>query len=193
MLQNDVYGTVIEWESEYRVGILKSEHAKNEFNLKVSTFDSDSLLVEWAESPYLTKVTAYQILRKSMNTDYVLIAQQSSQHTSFLDRNLPEGYYGYKIIPIIDTNPDKITKHGISRTSNLFVEYIRGQEILAKEKMRGICGKCYSPPFEEINNVISYEYTRYERNDKIFQDKIAREVLKANDLFQNLYNITINH
>jgi hypothetical protein len=60
------------------------------------------LKIEWEKAPYLTKVIGYKVMRKTLDTDYKLIVEQNNKQTSFLDKNLPSGYYGYKVILIID-------------------------------------------------------------------------------------------
>ncbi|HXG14566.1 MAG TPA: fibronectin type III domain-containing protein [Candidatus Nitrosotenuis sp.] len=153
-IQNQAYGGMTEWKSEYIVGILENE-PYDVINHKVSTYDKNSLKIEWEKSPYLTKVIGYKVMRKTLDTDYKLIVEQNNKQTSFLDKNLPPGYYGYKVIPIIDKKIDQTTKHGITRTNNMFKVYLKGQELLAKEQLRLMCSDCFSIPFEEINRMFS--------------------------------------
>lgn len=102
--QTEAYGEVLEWKSEYDIGILNPEPSEFGLDLKVTTNDKTSLMVSWEKSSLLTKVSGYKLMRKTMNSDYKEIAQFNQKQTSYLDSSLPADYYGYKIIPIIDNN-----------------------------------------------------------------------------------------
>jgi len=80
-------------------------------------------------------ITGYKILRKEMNSSYrVIIDDTNSKNLAYFDMNLPDGYYAYKVIPIIEKEESyKITMHGIDRESDLFEIYKKYQEILAKQ------------------------------------------------------------
>ncbi len=150
----------VSWKSDYRIGILNFE-SNSTFSVKVSTFSKNSLLLEWQEPdvPKDQKIIGYEILRKDLNSDYHSIVENTnSKNISYIDKNLDEGYYAYKIIPILQQiEHDKITMHGIDRHHSLFPIYLKFQQQLAEYTLKQTCHECFDDPFEEIDNIFRYE------------------------------------
>ncbi len=181
----------VEWKSEYRVGIL-NEKSESVIPVKVTTFSKDALKIQW-ESPDIQKnemITGYKILRKEMNSSYrVIIDDTHSKNLLYLDKNIPDGYYAYKVIPIIEKEEsDKITMHGIDRESNLFEIYKKGQELLAKQIWDSV--KIQS----ELPDSFAFEFKEVSRmNNPIFQSAVLDEVLKAKQIFIEKFDVKSNH
>lgn len=181
----------LEWKSDYRVGIL-NQNSDSLLPVKVSTFSRDALKLEW-DSPEIQKneiITGYKILRKDMNSSYrIIVDNANSKDSSYIDKNLADGYYSYKVIPIIEKQKsDKITMHGIQRMSNIFDIYKKGQELLAKNEWNG----------EEIQSQVpdskSIEYKGLNRiNNPVFQGILNDEILKSQQLFEKLFDVRTNH
>ena len=181
----------VEWKSEYRVGIL-NEKSESIIPVKVTTFSKDALKIQW-DSPEIQKnemITGYKILRKEMNSSYrVIIDNINSKNLVYLDKNIPDGYYAYKVIPIIEKQESyKITMHGIDRESNLFEIYKKGQELLAKQIWDSV--KIQS----ELPDSFAFEFKEVSRmNNPIFQSAILDEVLKAKQIFIEKFDVKSNH
>ena len=181
----------VEWKSDYRVGIL-NEKSESSIPIKVTTFSKDALKIQW-ESPEIQKneiITGYKILRKEMNSSYqVIIDDTNSKKLVYYDKNLPDGYYAYKVIPIIEKEKsDKITMHGIQRWSNLFSIYMKGQEILAKQvwdsaEIQSELPDSYAIEFKGVNKM----------NNPVFQGALMDEVLKAKQIFIERFDVKSNH
>ena len=171
----------VEWKSDYRVGILNQD-SDSPIPVKVTTFSKDALKIQW-ESPEIQKneiITGYKILRKEMNSSYqVIIDDTNSKNLVYLDKNLPDGYYAYKVIPIIEKEEsDKITMHGIERWSNLFNIYMKGQELLAKQVWNS------AEIQSELPDSYAIEFKGVSRmSNPIFQSAIIDEALKAKQIF----------
>jgi len=148
---NDAYSETMQWESEFTAGILKIEPSEFGLDLQVSTFDKNAIKLEWQEPDTDKKIVGYQILRKTLDTEYIThIQNTNSLDTSFVDENLQKGYYGYKIIPVTQKHdPQIISMHGIDRNHSLFATYMKGQELLALDLMEKICPKCLDDSFTE--------------------------------------------
>ncbi len=181
----------VEWKSEYRVGIL-NEKSESVIPVKVTTFSKDALKIQW-ESPEIQKneiITGYKILRKEMNSSYQVITDETnSKNLVYYDKNLPDGYYSYKVIPIIEKEEsDKITMHGINRWSNLFSIYMKGQELLAKQVWDSAEIQSELPD----SNAIEFKGVSRMSNP-IFQSAIIDEVLKAKQIFIEKFDVKSNH
>ena len=151
---DDAYSETMRWESEFTAGILKTEPSEFGLDLKVSTFDKNAIKLEWQESNIDKKIVGYQILRKTLDTEYIThIENTNSLEASFVDENLQKGYYGYKIIPVTQ-KPDLqiIPMHGIDRNHSLFDAYLKGQQLLAEALLQKNCPACFQEPFSEIYN-----------------------------------------
>ncbi len=181
----------VEWKSDYRVGIL-NQNSDSLIPVKVTTFSKDALKIDW-ETPEIQKnemITGYKILRKDSNSNYLAIIENTnSKDLRHIDKNLPDGYYTYKVIPIIERQkPDKITMHGIERLSNLFETYKKGQELLAKEVWDGEKIQSQLPDSKSIH------FKGIDRmNSPVFQGIIIDEAFKARQLFEKLFDVKINH
>ncbi len=153
---NDVYSETMQWESEFTAGILKTEPSEFGIDLKVSTFDKNAIKLEWQEPDTDKKIVGYQILRKTLDTEYNPHTENTnSLETSFVDENLQKGFYGYKVLPILvkqDLQP--ITMHGIDRNHSLFDAYLMGQQLLAEFLLQKNCPACFEEPFSEITRQI---------------------------------------
>lgn len=187
----------ISWKSEYLVGILDSENDKS-FPVTVTTFSKDSLKLDW-EKPEIEKnqkINSYEILRKDLNSNYDKIAEITNpKQLSYIDMNLNEGYYGYKIIPVLlKTDSDKITMHGINREHSFFPIYIQGQQLVAQYLLKQNCLKCFDESFEEIDDIFQYEFSENNKrtNDK-YQQNLDSESLRTKTLFDFLFKIRNNH
>ena len=185
----------ISWKSDYLVGILDSEESV--IPIKVITFSKNSLQLKW-QKPEIKhqEIIGYEILRKGPNSDYQLILETSNpKNTSYVDRNLSEGYYGYKIIPILQKiESNKITAHGINRNNDLFSSYARGQELLAQYTLKQNCIRCSDESFEEIDNIFAYEFPKDDkRTGQDFQSHINSEMSKAAESFHTLFDVRHNY
>jgi len=131
----------LQWNSDYTVGILKNESSEFGLGLQVTTYDKNSLKILWQ----------YTILRKTIERDYNTIFENTnSLETTYVDRNMEKGYYGYKVIPILEEKEsENISMHGIHRNHSLFATYMKGQELLAQDLMEQICPKCLDESFTE--------------------------------------------
>ncbi len=148
---DDAYSETMQWESEFTAGILKTEPSEYGIDLKVSTFDKNSIKLEWQEHNTDKKIIGYQILRKTLDAEYItLIENTNSLETSFVDENLQKGYYGYQVIPITQKpDPQIISMHGIDRNHSLFDAYLIGQQLLAEFLLQKNCPACFEEPFSE--------------------------------------------
>ncbi len=181
----------VEWKSDYRVGIL-NDKSDSVMPVKVTTFSKDALKIQW-ESLEIQKneiITGYKILRKEMNSSYQVITDETnSKNLVYYDKKLPDGYYAYKIIPIIEKEEsDKITMHGIDRWSNLFNIYMKGQELLAKQvwdsaEIQSELPDSYAIEFKEVSR----------RSNPVFQGAILDEILKARQIFIEKFDVKSNH
>ncbi len=153
---DDAYSETMQWESEFTAGILKTEPSEFGIDLKVSTFDKNAIKLEWQEPDTDKKIVGYQILRKTLNTEYIThIENTNSLDTSFVDENLQKGYYGYKVIPVTQKHvPQIISMHGIDRNHSLFDAYMKGQQLLAEALLQKNCPACFEEPFSEITRHI---------------------------------------
>jgi len=152
----DVYSETIQWESEFTAGILKTEPSEFGIDLRVSTFDKNAIKLEWQEPDTDKKIVGYQILRKTLDTEYIKhIENTNSLDTSFVDENLQKGFYGYKVIPIAQKpDPQIISMHGIDRNHSLFDAYLLGQQLLAEVLLQKNCPACFEEPFSEISRQV---------------------------------------
>ena len=152
----DVYSETMQWESEFTAGILKTEPSEFGIDLKVSTFDKNAIKLEWQEPDTDKKIVGYQILRKTLDSEYIThIENTNSLDTSFVDENLQKGFYGYKVIPVTQKpDPQIISMHGIVRNHSLFDAYLKGQQLLAEALLQKNCPSCFEEPFSEITRHI---------------------------------------
>lgn len=152
----NAYSEIMQWESEFTVGILKTEPSEYGIDLKVLTFDKNSIKLEWQEPNINKKIMGYQILRKTLDTEYTIyIENTNSLDTNFVDENLLKGYYGYKVIPVTQKHePQIISMHGIDRNHSLFDVYMIGQQLLAKAILQINCPACFEDPFSEVTRYI---------------------------------------
>ncbi len=150
----DAYSETMQWESEFTAGILKTEPSEFGIDLKVSTFEKNAIKLEWQEPDIDKKIVGYQILRKTLDAEYItLIENTYSLETSFVDENLQKGFYGYKVIPIIQKHEQQIiSMHGIDRNHSLFPAYLKGQELLAHALLEQNCPSCIDEPFGGFNS-----------------------------------------
>jgi len=153
---DDTYSETMQWESEFTAGILKTEPSEFGLDLRVSTFDKNAIKLEWQEPNTGKKIIGYQILRKTMDTEYIThIENTNSSDTSFVDENLQKGFYGYKVIPVSQKpDPQIISMHGIDRNHSLFDAYLKGQQLLAEALLQKNCPACFEEPFSEITRHI---------------------------------------
>ena len=153
---NDAYSETMQWESEFTAGILKIEPSEFGLDLQVSTFDKNAIKLEWQEPDTDKKIVGYQILRKTLGTEYnTYIENTHSLETYFIDKNLQKGYYGYKVIPVTkNPDPQIISMHGIDRNHSLFDAYLKGQQLLAEVLLQKNCPACFEEPFSEISKQI---------------------------------------
>jgi len=153
---DDAYSETMQWESDFTAGILKTESSEFGIDLRVSTFSKNAIKLEWQEPDTDKKIVGYQILRKTLNTEYIKhIKNTNSLETSFVDENLQKGFYGYKVIPVTQKHdPQIITMHGIERNHSLFDAYLKGQQLLAEALLQKNCPSCFEEPFGEISKQI---------------------------------------
>lgn len=187
----------ISWKSEYKVGILNYDD-ESEIPLRVSTFATDSLKIEWqTQSISSNKVlVGYEIQRRTIDGKFTTIIQNyDPKMTSYLDKNLEKGYYAYNVIPSIENQKaDEISMHGIDRKNNLFSIYIRGQELLAENTLKQNCIKCFDEEFDDLDNTFRYEFSEItKRHNSEFQDKRSFEITKAKSFFEKIFEIKTNH
>ena len=147
----DVYSETMQWESEFTVGILKTESFEYGIGLQVSTYTKNAIKLEWQEPDTVKKIIGYEILRKTLDTEYIThIENTNSLDTSFVDENLEKGYYGYQVIPITQKHvPQIISMHGIDRNHSLFDAYLMGQQLLAEFMLQKNCPSCFEEHFSE--------------------------------------------
>lgn len=187
----------LSWKSEYFVGILDSKTDEH-IPVMVTTFSKDSLKLDWGK-PEITKnqkIISYEVLRKDLNSDYYKIAEITNlKQSSYIDMNLNEGYYGYKIIPVLmKTDSDKITMHGINREHNFFPTYVKGQQLVAQNLLKQNCLKCFDDSFEEIDDIFRYEFSEYtKRTNDEYQQNLDSESLRTENLFTFLFKIRNNY
>jgi len=150
----DVYSATTRWSSDFTAGILTTEPSEFGINLQVSTFDKNALKLDWQEPDTNDKIVGYQILRKTLNTEYIThVENTNSLELFYVDSNLQKGFYGYKVIPIIEKQESQIIPmHGIDRNHSLFPAYLKGQELLAQALLEQNCPLCFEKPFGEIYN-----------------------------------------
>jgi len=153
---DDAYSETMQWESEFTAGILKTEPSEFGIDLRVSTFDKNAIKLDWQEPDTDKKIVGYQILRKTLDTEYIThIENTNSSDTSFVDENLQKGFYGYEVIPIlVKQDLQIITMHGIDRNHSLFDAYLKGQQLLAEALLQKNCPACFEEPFSEITRHI---------------------------------------
>ncbi|MFN3654841.1 MAG: hypothetical protein ACK4TO_05890 [Candidatus Nitrosotenuis sp.] len=64
--------------------------------------------------------------------------------------------------------------------------YKTSQQLIAKEKLRNVCKRCFDEPFDEITTIFSYEFP--ERIAKLDNPKIQRtmqfEALRAQNFYK---------
>jgi len=187
----------LSWKSEYFVGILDSE-IDELIPVYVSTFSEDSLKLDW-EKPEVVKdkkIIGFEIFRKDLNSDYYKIEEiTNSKKTSYMDMSLSEGYYGYKITPILQKiDSDKITMHGIDRSHDFFPTYMKGQQLIAEISLNQTCHRCFDESFEEIDNIFQYNFSNEtKRTVKEYQFNLNSEILRTTQIFENLFKIRNNH
>ena len=187
----------LSWKSEYLVGILDSENNAS-FPVTVTTFSKDSLKLEW-QKPDVEKdqkIISFEILRKDLNSDYHKIAEITNpKQLSYVDINLNEGYYGYKVIPVLlKTESNKITMHGINREHSFFPIYVQGQQLIAQYLLKQNCLKCFDESFKEIDDIFQYDFPEYnKRVNNEYQQNLDSESLRTKNLFESLFKIKSNH
>ena len=187
----------LSWKSEYLVGILDSENDVH-IPVTITTFSKDSLKLEW-KKPTIAKdqkITGFEILRKDLNSDYHKVAEITNpKKLSYLDINLDEGYYGYKIVPVLmKTESNKITMHGIDRQHSFFPTYVEGQQLVAQYLLKQNCLRCFDESFEEIDDIFQYEFSdQTKREKKQYQSSLDSETLRTKTLFDFLFQIRNNH
>ena len=190
---DDALASSLEWDSGNLLGILPSE-SPSAIHFSVIDHSPSSLLLQWDSE--LLGVESYQILRKTLDTDYQEIALIDNKKNEYVDSGLTPGFYGYKISPIMKhEKSDPITSHGIDRKSNLFPIYKKGQEIVAQHIVKQICYLCLDKSFSEINQTKSFAYPeKIDRlQDPVVQNHLKFEATKAQNLISQLFEIKINH
>ena len=193
----NAFATTTEWRSEIQVGFLSTEKSEYEMNLQISTISNHGLKLDW-QKPTVSEnseVVGYKIFRKTINTNYITIVENTnSSETFYIDEKLPANYYGYKVEPIIEyKTPDKITMHGIDRNNNMFNSYLLGQELVAQHTLEKILNE---NPIQKksIDEPFSYEFNFLKRSeDPILQQNITNEITKAQKIFAEKFVVTINH
>jgi hypothetical protein len=193
----NAFATTTEWISEISVGILETEPTALGIDLQIITHSNDGLKLEW-NAPQISDnqiLTGYEILRKTSYSDYVVIVKNlNPTKTTYLDLELPIGYYGYLIKPILDKKPyDPVTKHGIDRKNNMFNSYLVGQELLAKQTLNKILSE-KSIQKESIEEPLTHYSNFLKRSeDPILQNQIKQEILKAEKIFFQKFYVQVNH
>jgi len=183
---NNAFAETVEWKSEFLAGILPTEPSEFDINLKVSTHSKNALQLDWNEPNVSNNlvVVGYKIMRKTIDTEYnILVENTYSTETSYIDGELSKNYYGYKIIPITETKPEPISKHGIDRNHAWFNIYKQGQELLAKELLEQICPACSDKEFAEIYDIVSNELPK--RIDKLSDPEIQNKMLQESKVAEN--------
>lgn len=173
---------VSEWHSEIEWGILEQEKTKH-VELKIKTLSENAVELTWT-TDVPEKISSYQILKKTKNSDYT--AFEMTKQTSYVDTDLESGnYYGYKVIPIFKKQElDPVTKHGIDRQNKMHYAYKKVQELLAMQTAMQKYPKYYDEPFIEINNIKWHEFSETDRRDNlIFQKRILEEAIRAEKTF----------
>ena len=117
------------------------------------------------------------------------------KQTSYVDSNLQNGYYGYKIKPILQNIEfDKVTMHGFDRQNGLFSKNMEKQQLLAENLLRQNCIKCFDKSYKEISNIFQYDLPlEKKRTGPDYQLKLDAEALRAKNLFDTLFKIKTNH
>ncbi len=183
------------WYSDFKAGILPVDLSEFNIDLQIQTYTKDALKLQWSE-PELAEnqiVSGYNLMRKTLKTEYVTIATNVT-NTNYIDSELSKGFYGYKIIPIIEMKkPEPVSMHGIDRKHSLFDAYLQGQELLAQYELDSILnGKLkYYDSLEEPKTIYRKFLKRSE--DSELQKAIKLELERAEKIFRNLFNIEINH
>ena len=194
---NHAFAETLEWNSHITAGILPTEPSEFDTRVVVSTYSTNALKLEWQEPDLPSnKVTVgYEILRRTIDTEYLTVVKiTESTKTSYIDVDLPKGYYGYQIIPIIENKqPEPISMHGIDRNHSMFETYVKGQELLAKTTLNEIMhGK--SIQNDSLEEPKTYYYDPIARvDDPLLQSKIIKEIIRAIQLFDLLFDVHINH
>lgn len=183
------------WYSDITTGILPVDPSEFNIDLQIQTYTKDALKLQWSEPELATNqiVHGYKVMRKTLQTEYVTIATNVT-NTNYIDVELPKGFYGYKIIPIIEMKkPEPISMHGIDRKHSLFDAYLQGQELVAKKTLEKILqGKSIvNDSLEEPKTHLAKFIKRSE--DFELQKAIKLELERAEKIFRNLFNIEINH
>ena len=196
-ISNSVFAQVITWKSNYPVGILNAD-LNSEIPVKVTTHSKNSLKLDWQKPIPVQdrELIGYEIQRKVLNSDYVdLVKISNTKQTSYVDSNLHDGYYGYKIKPILQNIEfAKITMHGIDRQNNLFSTNIERQQLLAENLLRQSCIKCFDKSYNEISNIFQYDIPlEKKRTGSDYQLKLDAEALRAKYLSDMLFKIKTNH
>ncbi|WKT57640.1 fibronectin type III domain-containing protein [Candidatus Nitrosotenuis chungbukensis] len=170
--------SVAEWHSEIRWGILEQEKMDH-VELTIKTLSKDTVELTWT-TDVTGKIISYQILKKTKDSDYVIL--ETTKQTRYVDTDLESGnYYGYKVVPIFEKRePDTVTKHGIDRQNSMHYSYKKGQEMLAMQLAMQKYPKYYDRPFIEINNIKWHEFSDTDRrDDPDFQKKILEEAARG--------------
>lgn len=68
--------------------------------------------------------------------------------------SLKHGVWSKDYIP--HKRMDDLTMQGYDRDNSNFKMYKYGQQLIAEDKLREICGKCFDEPFAEINDIFFY-------------------------------------
>ena len=150
----DAYSATTQWNSDFTAGILKTEPSEYGLDLKVLTFDKNALRLEWQEPDTNDKIIGYEILRKTLDTEYIThVENTNSLELFYVDSNLQKGFFGYKVIPIITKQELQIIPmHGIDRNHSLFPAYLKGQELLAHALLEQNYPSCIDEPFGGFNS-----------------------------------------
>ncbi|WKT57639.1 fibronectin type III domain-containing protein [Candidatus Nitrosotenuis chungbukensis] len=168
----------VEWHSE--IGWLMLEQGKTDHvELTTKILSKDTVELTWT-TDVTGKIISYQILKKTKDSDYVIL--ETTKQTRYVDTDLESGnYYGYKVVPIFEKRePDTVTKHGIDRQNSMHYSYKKGQEMLAMQLAMQKYPKYYDRPFIEINNIKWHEFSDTDRrDDPDFQKKILEEAARA--------------
>jgi len=158
--ENYAFAGTTQWKSDIMIGIMEPEYSESNLELQITTYSNDGLKIEW-NTPYMPRneiLVGYEILRKTLDTDYIMIVPNTnSLETTFVDEQLQSGYYSYKVSPI--TKPyDKIPINGLDRLHPLFPDYLKYQELIAVGIMMQLYPNYFATPFQEINNIFKYNF-----------------------------------
>jgi hypothetical protein len=194
---NFVFAQEVTWKSDYHVGILNAD-MNSEIPVKITTHSKNSLKLDWQKpnSVQGQDLIGYEIQRKILNSDYVdLIKISNPKQASYIDSNLQDGYYGYKIKPILQNIKFvNVTMHGIDRENSLFSTNMEKQQSLAENLLRQNCIKCFDKSYKEISNIFQYDIPlEKKRTGSDYQLKLDAEALRAKYLFDMLFKIKTNH